>query len=90
MLEDEFQNRGVFWFAMRWTEEVEMAASADDLKTLQSIFGQQFPIFEMLDVKIASSVKKIIQHSNFQKRVFVLEPNAQKDDRFLRGRQIAS
>ena len=60
--------------AMRWIEEVEMATSADDLKTSQSIFGHQFPNFEMLDVKIASSLKKIIQNSNFQKRVFVLEP----------------
>ena len=74
--------------AMRWIEEVEMATSADDLKTSQSIFGHQFPNFEMLDVKIASSLKKIVQNSNFQKRVFVLEPKKKMTDS-VRGRQIA-
>ena len=73
---------------MRWIEEVEMATSADDLKTSQSIFGPQFPNFEMLDVKIASSLKKIIQNSNFQKRVFCVGAEKKMTDS-VRRRQIA-
>ena len=36
-----------------------------------------------------SSLKKIIQNSNFKKRVYLEDQKAQLDDRFLRGRQIA-
>ena len=39
----------------------------------------------MLDAKIASALKKIIQNSLF-KKVTLEEQNAQKEDRFLRGR----
>ena len=52
---------------MRWIKEVDMATSADDLKTSQSFFGYQFPNFAMLDATIASNLKKIIQNSNFKK-----------------------
>ena len=43
----------------------------------------------MLDAKIASALNKIIQISQFKKKVSVEEKKAQKEDRFLRGRQIA-
>ena len=43
----------------------------------------------MLDVKIASALNKIIQNSHFKKKVSLEEPKAQKEDQFLRGRQIA-
>ena len=42
----------------------------------------------MLDARIAS-VNKIIQTSHFKKKVSPEEQKAQKEDRFLRGRQIA-
>ena len=42
----------------------------------------------MLDAKIASALNKIILNSHFKKKVS-LEEQAQKEDRFLRGRQIA-
>ena len=42
----------------------------------------------MLDVKIASALKKIIQSCHFQKKVSLVEQKAQKEDRFLRGREI--
>ena len=51
--------------------------------------GQEFPNFEMLDVKIASAVNKIIQNSHFKKKGSLEEQKAQKEDRFPRGRQIA-
>ena len=43
----------------------------------------------MLDAKIASILKKIIQNSHFKKKVSLEEEKAQKEDRFLRRRQIA-
>ena len=48
-----------------------------------------FPNFEMPDAKIASALNKIIQNSHFKKKVSLEEQKAQKEDRFLRGRQIA-
>ena len=44
----------------------------------------------MLDAKIASALNKIIEKSHFKKKVSLEEQKAQKEDRFLRGRQIAS
>ena len=43
----------------------------------------------MLDAKIASALNKIIQNSQFKKKVSLEEQKAQKEDPFLRGRQIA-
>ena len=43
----------------------------------------------MLDAKIASALNKIIQNSHFKKKVSLEEQTAQKEDRFLRGKQIA-
>ena len=42
----------------------------------------------MLDARIASASNKIIQNSYFKKKVRLEEQKAQKEDRFLRGRQI--
>ena len=43
----------------------------------------------MLDAKIASALNKSIQNSHLKKKVSLEEQKAQKEDRFLRGRQIA-
>ena len=43
----------------------------------------------MLDASIACALTKIIQNSLFKKKVSLEEQKAQKEDRFLRGRQIA-
>ena len=43
----------------------------------------------MLDARIASALNKIIQNSCLKKKVSLEEQKAQKEDRFLRGRQIA-
>ena len=43
----------------------------------------------MLDARIASVLNKIIQKSYFKKKVSLEEQKAQKEDRFLRGRQMA-
>ena len=43
----------------------------------------------MLDARIASALNKIIHNSHFKRRISLEEQKAQKQDRFLRGRQIA-
>ena len=69
---------------------MEMADSLDELKSSRSVCGKDFPKFEMLDTKIASAMNKIIQNSQFKKKVSLEEQKApNKEDRFLRGRQIA-
>ena len=75
--------------AMLWIKEVEMVDSLDELKSSRSVCGKDFPNFEMLDVKIASALNKIIQNSQFKKKVSLEEQKAPKEDRFPRGRQIA-
>ena len=75
--------------AMLWIKEVEMVESADDLKSSRPITGTHGPNFELLDARIASALNKIIQNTRFKKKVSLEEMKAQKEDRFLRGRQIA-
>ena len=43
----------------------------------------------MLDARIASALNKIIPNFQFKQKVSLEEHKAQKEDRFLRGRQIA-
>ena len=43
----------------------------------------------MIDARIAFASNKIIQNSQFKKKVSFEEQNASKEDRFPRGRQIA-
>ena len=59
------------------------------IKSSRSIAGKIFPIYEILDERIASALNKIIYICHFKKRVSLEEQQAQKEDRFLRGRQIA-
>ena len=76
---------------MSWITEVERAKSIDESSTSQSILGRtDIQDCEMLDVMIASALKKILNsHIQFLKRICVEEQRAQKYDRFLRGRQIS-
>ena len=66
-----------------------MVDSLDAIKSSRSVSGKIFPNFEMLDAKIASALNKNIQNSQLKKKVSLEEQKAQKEDRFLRGRQIA-
>ena len=54
-----------------------------------SIRGIRTPDFEVLDAKIASALNRIIHNTRFKKKVSLEEHQAQKEDHFLRGRQIA-
>ena len=74
---------------MHWIKEVEMVDSVDDLKSSSSVRGIQMPNIEVLDAGIASALNRIIYNSHFKRRISLEEQKAQKQDRFLRGRQIA-
>ena len=75
---------------MQLITDVEMVNSVDDIKSSFSFQGvTPFPSFELLHVRIASALNKIIQNSYFKKKVSLEEQKTQKADRFLRGRQIA-
>ena len=66
-----------------------MVDSVDDLRSSSSIRGISMPNFEVLDGRIASALNKIIHNSHFKRRISLEEQKTQKQDRFLRGRQIA-
>ena len=51
--------------------------------------GISMPNFEVLDARIASALNKIIHNSHFKRKISLEEQKAQKEDCFLRGRQIA-
>ena len=72
-----------------WIKEVEMVDSVDDLKSSSSIRGISMPNFEVLDARIASALNKINQNSHFKRKVSLEEMKDPKEDRFLRGRQVA-
>ena len=64
---------------MLWIKEVEMFDPSVELKSSRSV---------SVDAKIASALNKIIQNSQFKKKVSLEEQRAQKEDRFLRRSQI--
>ena len=74
---------------MHWIKEVETADSVDDLKSSSSVRGIHMPNFEVLDARMASALNRIIHTTQFKRRVSLEEQKTQKDDLFLRGRQIA-
>ena len=64
--------------AMLWIKEVELVGSVDDPKSSCAVKGIHMSNFEVLDAKI-----------EFKRKVSLEEQKAQKEDRFLLGRQIA-
>ena len=75
--------------AMQWIKEVELVDSVDELRSSSSTRGISMPNFEVLDSRIASALNKIIHNSHFKRKISLEEQKAQKEDRFVRGRQIA-
>ena len=75
--------------ATLWIKEVEFVDSVYDFKCSCSVKGIHLPNFEVLDARIASALNRIIHNSHFKRRISLEEQKAQKQDRFLRGRQIA-
>ena len=75
--------------ALHWIKEVEMADSVDCIMSSSSIREIQMLSFQVLDARIASALNRIIHNSHFKRRISLEEQKAQKQDRFIRGRQIA-
>ena len=75
--------------ALLWIKEVEMVDSVDDIKSSCPVRGIRMPDFDVLDAEIASALNRIIDNTKFKRKVSLEEQQAQKDNRFLRGRQIA-
>ena len=74
---------------MQWIKEVELVDSVDELRSSSSTRGISMPNFAVLDARIASALNKIIHNSHFKRKISLEEQKAQKEDSFLRGRQIA-
>ena len=55
-----------------------MVDSLEEFKSSRSVCGKDCPNFEMLDAKIASALNKIIQNSQFKKKVSLEEQKAQQ------------
>ena len=70
---------------MLWIKEVEMVDSVDDLMYSWSVRGIQMQNFEVLNVRIASALNRIIHNTQFKRKVSLKEQKAQKEDRFFRG-----
>ena len=76
--------------AIIWIKEIETAKTIDDLITPKSITGTDFPDHDELDMMMTAALKKCYdRQTHFRKNISVEEQRAQKNDRFLRGRQIA-
>ena len=76
---------------LQWTKEIEAAESLDNLITPKQITGKNFLDYEELDSVVASALKRCYdKQTHFRKKISIEEQRAQKDNRFLRGRQIAS
>ena len=63
---------------MLWIKEVELVDSVDDLKSSCSVRGSQMPNFEVLDAKIASALNRIIQNTQFKRKVSLEGKKPQK------------
>ena len=74
---------------MLWIKEVELVESMDDLKSSCSMRGIQTPDFEVLDAKILQHCTESSIKPASREKISLEEMKAQKEDRFLRERQIA-
>ena len=63
--------------------------SVDELRFSSSTRGVSMQNFEVLGARIALALNKIVHDSHFTRKISLEEQKAQKQDSFLRGRQIA-
>ena len=60
---------------------MDMVDSLDEIKSSRSVAGKKFP-----NAKVNSALNENIQNPHFKKNVSLEEHEAQKEDRFPRGR----
>ena len=83
-------NSGCPTIAKLWIKEVEIAESVDDHVTSQSIEGRDFLVFEMLDAKITSAMRRGSSPISISEEGSVsMSRPLKKYNRFPRERQIA-
>ena len=75
--------------ALQWIKEIEAGKSLDDFITQKSITGKDFPDYEELDLMMASATRRHDKQTHFRNEINIEEQRTHKDNRFLRGRQIA-
>ena len=63
---------------MQWIKEVELVDSVDELRSSSSIRGISMPNFEVLDVRIASALNRIIQNTHFKRKISLEEKKPRK------------
>ena len=88
------QDRGMYLFTISYgNDAMDQGSGVGWFSGWIEIFliyrGISMPNFEVLNARIASALNKIIHNSQFKRRISLEEQKAQKEDRFLRGRQIA-
>ena len=74
---------------MSWIREIESPQTIDDMRTSQSIAGNQYSNDEIWDVTVATASKSISTSTSFLTKKSFGRTESPKADRFLRGRQIA-
>ena len=85
--------RGMYLFTISYgcngSKKWSWLISVDELRSSSSTRGISRPNFEVLDATIALALNKIIHNSHFKRKISLEEQKAQKQDRFLRDKQIA-
>ena len=94
LLEDKIQDWGMYLFTIsNGSYAVDQRSGDGWISGWSKIFAfykrNSNARFDVLDEKIASALNRIIHNSHFKRRISLEEMKAQKEDLFLRGRQIA-
>ena len=67
---------------MLWISEIDSARNMDELRSSNSVYVRTVPDFEVLDLKIASALKKLLT-ADFKRRAHMEEHKAQQDESIL-------
>ena len=95
MLEDKIQDRGLYLFTISYgspcsgSKKWSWLIQVDELRSSSSIRSIPMPDLKYSMRGLLQPLNKIIHNSHFKRKISLEEQKAQKEDRFLRGRQIA-
>ena len=74
---------------LRNVAQESVITNSKQLKPKKSADSFQYEVLQFRILKYFSALNKIIHNSHIKRRISLEEQKAQKQDRFLRGRQIA-
>ena len=93
LLEDKVQDRGIYLFAISYGSDAMDQRNGvgwfSGWIEIFVIYSWYFKCRTLSDARIASALNTIIHNFHFRRRIRLEEQKAQKQDRFLRGTQIA-